>query len=319
MTTIRKIGGLVILTSFFLSPVNAEAVNGSYGFTLSPSIGILYGHSEEIVYNDPPRQNLYMSELLWDLKPLLYAGLGADFQPRDPASRQGFAAALSFKAGLPTRTGIIENRDWLHHNENYLTNYSRHDAYSETAILLDVSAGYFWRFFNSVNLNVHGEFSYMHFPWSAKDGYTQYPQEPWDNAPPWDSNLPKNNVYGEVLKYKQNWFIFSPGLSLDWEMNRLFSLKTRFNYSPLIYSANRDDHPHATFFDYLSFGHYFKGGGELILSPSPKTSISLSASYKFITGARGDTVQGNTRDKDAAGAALSALDLGLAVKLKIRE
>ena len=323
--TIKKITGLVILTVSFLFPAFAETVKGNYGFTLSPNIGILYGHGEEIVYKDPPRQNLYLSELLWDMKPLLYAGFGADFGPMDPSGRRGFAAALSFKAGLPARTGVIENRDWISPpNQNYMTHYSRHDAYSGTAFLLDVSAGYFWRFFDSLALNVYGEFSFMHFSWSAKDGYSQYASqllESPDYYSPWDNSLNKTPYYGEVIRYKQNWFVISPGVALDWNMNRLFSLETYFNYSPLIYCADRDDHlrTRATYLDYLYFGHYIKSGGELIFSASQKTDLSLFFSYKYITGPRGDIFQGGRLlASDSAGVAHSSMDLGLAVKFRLK-
>jgi outer membrane protease len=330
--TIKKISSLVILTAFLLSPAFAEAVNGDsslsmptnsgdvsgsgrYGFSLSPYIGILYGHSEEIVYKDPPEQNLYLSELLWDLKPLLYAGLGVDFAPGDSSRKQGFAAALSFKAGLPLKTGIIENRDWI--NENFITHYSRHDAYSRTTVLLDVSAGYFRRFFDSLALNIYGEISYAHLSWSGANGYTQYPI-----TFPWDSSFPKTYYSGEVIRYSQNWFIAAPGVSLDWDMNRLFSLKAFFNYSPLIYCADRDDHlvgMKRTFLDYLYFGQYIKAGGGLTLSPSQNTGISLHASYKRITGARGNTFEGGwLLAQDGAGAALKALDLGFAVNFRLK-
>jgi outer membrane protease len=328
VSTIKKITGFVILTAFFLSPAFAETANGGYGFTLSPYIGILYGHSEEIVYKESPNQNLYQSELLWDLKPLLYVGLGADFRPQDSLSERGLIAALSFKTGLPLRSGIIEDSDWDNLEPNYyLTRYSRHDVYSKTAILLDASAGYFWRFAGSLALSVYGEFSFMHFSWSGRDGYYQYASTNSEGLYlPWDSSLPKvYDVYNslEVIRYMQNWFILSPGVSLDWDMNRLFSMKAFFNYSPLIYCADRDDHfPdhfwHRTYFDYLYFGHYLKSGGELILSPSQNISLSLSASYKRITGARGDTIYQSVRYKDEAGAGYSALDLGLAVKFRLK-
>ena len=327
MVTIKKISGLVILTAFFLSPALADAVKGNYGFSISPDIGILYGRSEEIVYHFP-KQDLYLSELLWDLKPLLYAGFGLDFGPLNTSRKQGFIAALSFKAGLPARSGINENRDWFNPDPHYLTHFSRHDAYSRTAIFLDASAGYLWRLVDTLALNAYGEFSYMHFSWSAKDGYSQYA----DN-PPWNSDIPKEYYKGEVVRYKQDWLILSPGVSLGWDMNRLFSLKTSFNYSPLIYCADRDDHMliDANYQDYLYFGHYLKAGGGLEFRATKNMGLSLSLSYRRISGTRGDTVQQSWRIdyetgdriqqtrlyKDEAGAALSTLDLGLAVKFRL--
>jgi len=319
VSTIKKITGLVILTAFFLSPAFAEAAN--YGFTLSPNIGILYGHSEEIVYKDPPYQNFYLSELLWDLKPLVYVGLVADYGPLDRSVTRGFTAALSFKAGLPLRTGILENRDWLNRDKDFVTWYSRHDTYSRTAVLLDASAGYLWRFAGSLAFSAYGELSFMHFSWSGKDGYRQYTLETSDGYPPWDSGLPKSYYTGEVIQYRQNWFVLSPGVSLNWDMNRLFSMKAFFNYSPLIYCAARDDHLvlGTTFFDYPYFGHYLKSGGGFVLSASTNTSLSLFLSYNYITGPRGDTFQGGKRvAEDGAGAAYSSMDLGLAVKLRLK-
>lgn len=322
MLTIKKIIGLVILIAFFLHPAFTENANGGYGFSLSPSIGILYGHSEEIVYHYP-KNNLYLSQLLWDMKPLAYVGLGVDFGPLDPSGKQGFIAALSFKAGLPFKSGLIKDSDWDNTDPYYKTRYSQHDAYFETAFLLDVSAGYFQRFVNSLALSIYGEFSFMHYSWSAADGYSQYASLTQEGIYlPWDNNIPKSYFYGEVLRYRQNWLIFSPGLSLDWDMNRLFSLKTCFNYTPLIYCAARDDHlpnlpGHTTYFDYLSFGHYFKSSGELIFSASENTRLSLSLSHKYITGSRGDTFFQSRRYEDEAGVGHSAIDLGLAVKFRL--
>jgi len=319
--TIRKIGGLVILIFFFLGSV--EAADERYGFSLSSNIGFLYGQAEEIVYKYP-KEDSYLSELLWDLKPLVYAGLGADFGPMDTSRNRGFTAALSFKAGLPLKTGIIEDRDWLNSDPkyDYLTWYSRHDAYSKTALLLDVSAGYFWRFAGSLSLSVFGEFSWMHFSWSAMDGYLQYSSKNSNNYyQEWDDSIPKTYKTGELLRYKQDWFIFSPGVSLNWDINGFFSLKGLFNYSPLIYCADRDDHliGDKTYFDYLYFGHYIKYGGEFIFSPSRNTDISLFALSKHITGTRGDIVHQARRYNDEAGAGLSTLDLGLTVKFRLTD
>jgi hypothetical protein len=44
MFTIRKIGVLVSLCLFFLSPINAQIQK--YGFSISPLLGMLYGHGE---------------------------------------------------------------------------------------------------------------------------------------------------------------------------------------------------------------------------------------------------------------------------------
>ena len=106
MSIIKKIGILVILFFIlFSSPAEAETPSpGRYSFSLSPLFGMLHGQAREIVYRDRS-SNQYLSELLWDLKPLIYVGLAADFGPRDPFENHGFIAAASIRFGLPLRSG----------------------------------------------------------------------------------------------------------------------------------------------------------------------------------------------------------------------
>ena len=302
MLIIKKIGILVILNALVLINANAEARTNI--FTISPAIGFIYGHAEEIVYKYPD-MNLYYSELLWDLKPLFYAGFEADYGPREPFRQNNFVASISFKYGFPLRTGTMENRDWLAPSHNDLTHYSWHDAYSRGAFLLDVSIGHSWSFSNSLALTACGEFSYKRLSWSGKDGQIQLPPT---------SYIPE----GEVIRYTQNWFILAPGLSLNWKPALLFSIKGNLNYSPLIYCYARDDHwtNNLTFLDHLFLGHYFKGGGEFVFTPAKNLDFLLDISYTLMTGTRGHTYQNGVRIEKDAGAGYSAFDLGLAVKIQ---
>ena len=336
MPTIRKISVLVSMLFFFLAPLNAQALAaaqtapGRFSFTISPLAGFLYGHAQEIVYKYSGRDQ-YLSELLWDLKPLIYFGLAADFGPSDPFQRHGFIATSSFKFGIRRRSGILEDRDWLNDQHNLVTHYSRHDVYSRNAILADLSAGYSWRLTDFLALRAFAEFSFMHFSWSGEDGYTQYPPST-PPFPPWDSTLPKRYLYGEVILYTQNWFIFAPGFSLKGRINSRFSLEGNFSYTPLIYCAARDDHLLRTdmgpeggiFWDFPTFGHYFNGGGRFVFSPNNNLDISLSISYRYITGSRGRTYEQHTSNNiafqtsdDGAGAGYSALDIGLSARIRV--
>ena len=335
MYTIKRFSIFVSIFWFSMSLLNAQTPTGRYGFSLTPLSGILFGQSEEIVYKYAAMDH-YLSQLLWDLKPLVYLGFAADFGPRDPFQRSGFVTSGSVKFGLPLKSGIIEDRDWLYSYNQNLTNYSMHDAYSQNAILADISAGYSWRLRDYLALSLYGEFSYMHFSWMAEDGYLQYltygdtlPYPPEN----WTSSLPKEHLYGPGIRYSQNWFIFSPVISLRGKINRLFSLEGNFSYSPLIYCMDRDDHlaRELIFWDYLSFGHYINGGGKFIFSPNKTLDLFLSLSYRYITGSRGQTYQENTDPIDIdknpvgevyhisnnAGVGYSVLDIELAAKIRI--
>ena len=320
MTTIKLI--CVFVSAVFLvpNPVYAGDSDGSntrtYSFSVSPVISVLYGQSEEIVYKNK-NTSLYESELLWDIKPLLYAGLGADIGPVDIFRNHGFISSAFFRYGLPLRTGSMEDWDWLDRNQYHRTHFSKHDIYSESAILADLSAGFSFRLTGFLAIGVIGEFSFMHFYWSARNGFVQYPEySPSGDYSAWDSDIPKTYLNGEVITYAQNWFILSPGLSLKARLSRYFSIEGIFNYSPLIYCEDKDNHivGQTVFLDYLYFGHYLKGGGGFIFSPRHNMDLCLSLSYVSITGARGDTYMNRVKHAGIAGAGYSAFDLGLAVK-----
>ena len=315
MLIIKKTGILVILTAFFLIHANAEISR----FTISPIIGILYGQSEEIAYKYPEK-DLYLSELLWDYKPLFYAGIIADYSKHDPFRQNSFTASSSFKYGFPFRAGILENRDWMNLSQNNITHYSRHDAYSSGAVFADISAGFSWSLRESLVLKTYGEFSYKRLSWSAKDGYLQYPSSGISGSfPAWDNNLPKQEVRGEVIRYTQNWFILAPRFYLKWKLIPSFSIMGNFNYSPLVYCYARDDHllePPRSYHDYLFFGHYFNGSAEFAYSPDNNLGFSLNLSYSHISGTRGDSQTGTTLNRKGAGAGYSAFGIGLAFTMR---
>ena len=319
MTIIKKTVILVILIILFLIPVWAKAESGNYTFSLSPILGIQYGHADEIVYKYSGKDQ-YLSHLFWELKPLVYTGIEAEFGPR----KNGFITALSLKYGLPFKTGIMENRDWDDSRNENLTHYSVHDSYSQSAFLADLSVGYSWSPKESLAIGLYGEFSYLFFSWSAKYGYSQYAKQISPRQyEPWDESLPKIPFSGSVINYYQNWFIFSPGLSLNLKLNRNFLLEGYFNYSPLIFCIARDDHllRKITFHDNTSFGHHLRGGASLFFLPENDNCFFISLSYQYISGSRGDTreEEGNmvSYNYGSAGAGYAAFDLGLGVKMRI--
>jgi len=332
MPTIKNIGILVTITFLSLTPLWADTntAPSRYILSVNPLLGVLYGQSEEIVYK---YSNLdqYKSQLLWDLKPLVYAGFSADFGPRDPFHSHGIIAGGSVKVGLPLKTGIIEDRDWLNKTNELLTHYSRHDAYSHGAFLMDLSAGYSWPQTDYAILGIYGEFSYMYFSWSAENGYKQYVSDyvskngNGDYPMVWSSNLPKTPINGRGILYKQNWFILAPGLSLKARISRLFSLDVNFCYSPLIYCADRDDHliTKMTFWDYSYLGNYINGGGKLTFSIIKNLDLSLAFSYKHIQGTRGMTVEQEgsaplyLASNDSGGTGYSVMDIAIAVKIRV--
>jgi outer membrane protease len=322
MSNIEKIMPFVIFISLFLPPAFAEEKQPGFGFSVTPSIGMLNGQANEIVYKSSKSSEVN-SELQWDLAALFYAGLAVDFSPADNFSRRGFTGNLSFKFGIPQRTGIMEDRDWLYENSSALTNYSRHDNFSERAIMADLSLGYSFPLFNSIALGINLDFSYMHFLWIARDGYYQYLDSNNNGiiypGQTWTDEIPKVYLEGNVLEYSQNWFILSPGVFVKLRLGRFFSLNGNFNYSPFIYCVDRDDHliTGKTYFDYLYYGQYLKGSGGITFSPMNNLELTLFLSYCSITSSRGDTYIYSLKYPGIAGGGYAAFEIGLSARLRL--
>ena len=337
MLNIRKISILVILLFLSLNVLEAqnEAAGKHYGFSLSPLAGILIGKSEEILYKYSYNDQ-YVSQLIWDLKPLIYVGLDVNFGRREPFEQNSFLAGASVKFGLPLKTGIMEDRDWQDKDYDYLTNYSRHDVYTQNAILLDLSAGYYWRVKDFLTIGVLGEFSYMYFSMMAENGYYQYAAKSGGNYIPWNDSIAKIPIYGAAIRYIQNWFIISPRISARGRLSRLFSVEGNIMYSPLVFCADRDDHlllerlsygSHQNlFYGYFYFGHYVNGNLGFTCSPAKNFDLSLSLSYRYITGLRNKTyyirtgpgISGDSFENNyEGGAGFSAFDIEFAAKIRI--
>jgi len=321
MSNIGKITLFVIFVIVLLPPVFAQEKQAGFGFSVVPSVGMINGQANEIVYKNS-YSDMFVSELLWDLAGLFYAGLAADFGPVDSFARHGFVGNLSFKTGIPQKAGIMEDRDWQYKDSSALTNYSRHDSFSERVIMADLSLGYSFPLLGFIAVGINLDFAYKHFYWIAKDGYYQYLETDSNgNILPgqtWTDEIPKVNVKGNVLEYTQNWLILSPGVFFRLRLSDLFSLNGNFIYSPLIYCADRDDHLliNKTFLDYLYYGQYIKGGGGITFSPMNYLDLTLFLSYSSITNSRGDTYINSVKYPGIAGGGYSAFEIGLLAKLR---
>ena len=303
------------MLSLIFCAATLKAETSNYSFSIAPIFGFLYGQAEEIVYKDA-NSDVYMSELLWDLKPLFYAGLKASFGPRNYFDKSGFFINGSIKFGFPLNTGNMEDRDWQY-PDNSLTNFSCHDLVSLSSITAGLSAGYSFRVANFLSIGAYLDFLFMQQSWSASDGYYQYLKvDKFNNIEPgqvWTDDIPKEYLTGEIINYKQDWFIFAPFVLIKGRVNHLLSLEAFFGYSPLIYCSDRDLHVQRgiTYRDNTSFGHFLSAGGSIIISPLYYMDLFLTFSYKNISGSRGDVKTAASFYEGIAGTGYSAFDVGL--------
>jgi outer membrane protease len=290
----------------------------SYTVSLDLALGVKYGQVEEIVYKSP-ESDIKLSELLWDLKPLVYWGVVVDYSRRNPLEAKGFFIHTSLQAAFPGKTGVMEDRDWLGPGDA-LSNFSSHTNYIDGAWFLDLSAGLSLPLFSRFWIQFYGAFNYMNFHWTSREGYKQY-AELKDEYEPWSPDIPREPFFGPGIFYSQDWLIFSPGLSLHLPFFRYFHAALYFQITPLIIGVARDDHwqRKLQFTDSIFFGLFMEPKGELVISPNERFDISLEFSYRFIKGPRGNTrtkktSTGETEEaNNSGGASYYVLDGGLSV------
>jgi outer membrane protease len=289
-----------------------------YTFSVTPIAGLLYGQVEEIVYRASVGEE-YLSELLWDLKPLFYFGSALNFSRINPREKWGGFGTLSMKFGIPMKTGIMEDRDWVDQH-SAATHYSSSKASVDGAYMLDFISGASLPIRSVVIGNAYLGLSYMHFQWSANDGYYQYPKG-------------NGSFTGLTVVYSQAWLLFFLGLSASVYVIPKTVLTLSFQGTPLLRYEGHDDHyirlgaaDPGQFEDNIEGGIYLEPGGKIAFSPNDRFSLGFNVSWRYIKGNPHGTT--NTRqtgsDRDgrfylmghSAGAGYQALDLGLTATIR---
>ncbi|MDR2795102.1 MAG: omptin family outer membrane protease [Spirochaetaceae bacterium] len=302
--------------------LSAEPLNNK-GHSLSFAAvgGLLSGESEEIVYRSTS-SSTKLSQLLWDLKPLAYAGVQARYSWFGPKGAWGVFAGVSSKFGIPGETGLMEDRDWvLRDYPDVLTNYSVHDNNTESAVLVDAHIGVSRRVSQKFLLKAFLSYGFMYFSWRAHGGCFLYADIDLNN------DGKKDGGFGtfppiDVISYEQGWHILSPAAAFYGEFNRYFDIELTIKLSPFIWFSAEDRHimRDLTVTDTGKGGFFIEPGLTFSFKPKDAVAISLSVSYRNISGVRGIGVYdspGEAPLSGAAGSGYSALDAGLTLNYKV--
>jgi outer membrane protease len=298
-----------------------------FSFSTETTLGFFYGQSEEIVYQED--SHTYLSELLWDMKPLLYYGTALSLEVQIPSRSFSLYTNFSIKLGIAGRSGIIEDRDWMDPTYNYLTHYSRHDTYIEGAWFFDgdfgISIPLFFEGSYNPTFSIFGRFSYMEMKWISRDGYIQYGENNHSYPPfkPWDDSFTKIAISGPGIQYSQFWILISPGFAVDFPLSSFFMLNCAFTATPLIWAAAEDIHLARSleFLDYPQGGLALEPEIQVLFFPNNRCSLSLRVSWRYITGVVGYSWRKAVNsdvyipEGNSGGAGLHALDTGLSFKV----
>jgi len=327
-----------------INPLYSEDNDKRYAFSIEPNAGFILGQSLEVVYPTAGYHNgALLSELKWDMKPVFYFGIKADFGRRDPMSALGFFSSLSFKAGIPGVSGKMEDRDWQSSENDALTNFSSHTNITDAFFWADLSIGASFPVLSILYIKPFLSGSWMHFAFTGRDGYGKYARANGCTldctltykAPGCTSNHSTSNKpyypidyypydYSfdgqEVIHYQQDWLIAALGFTLGTKILSPFLFELTFQISPFAYCIAVDEHisRNILFYDYSSFG--------LFLEPSGKFSFllknfcfSLEAAYRYINLTKGQSYYKSTGSETfnksgEAGAGLHFLDVRLLFK-----
>jgi len=300
-----------------------ETTGKNYGFSVAPQAGFVYGQAFEFVYPMPnDTKGKYYSELKWDMKSVFYLGAQADFGRVNLFSAPGFFSSLSFKAGIPMDSGIMEDRDWMSTENDGLTHFSSHTNKTSGFFILNIDVG--------ASLPVGSYFfakpfisgRWMRFSFQGRDGYGTYARpKGYSTYYPIDDDPTTYTFKDDVIRYKQDWFLLSPGVSFGMKIFA-FTLDLSFRASLLSYCVSKDEHltTKAVYLDYTRMG--------LLLEPAASISYTmrrmeflLAFAYTHIGDTRGETYinendNGYYRAFTKGGAGLSLLDTRFLVKFR---
>ena len=286
-----------------------------YGHNLSfgVSTGILYGRGEEIIWRENEQ---YLSQLVYDVKPLLYAGLGAAYRWRGAGKEWGLFAEIEGQFGFPAASGIMEDRDWEDETDaRRLTKYSVHDNKTSRAILADLNLGFSFFLTPRFTLKPYLSYGFMFFSWEATGGYFLYDPQ-YLNSGSNPLPRPRNET---VLTYEQIWHILSPAVSVGYAMNRFFYVEAGIKASPFLLCFSTDQHilRNLTVTTMLLGGVFFEVAPRISFKPHKSFELSLSVSFRTIFRTQGDAEYDGLPDieylrvQNAGGAGYTMFDIGL--------
>jgi len=316
---------LVIITS---ACSYAEESEKNYCFSLGPQFGFTYGQALEYVYPVPGEtKGGLLSRLSWDVKPVFYLGVQAEFGRVDPMKSPGFFSSLSLKTGIPADSGVMVDRDWQSSENDSLTNYSRHANRTNEFFRLDAAAGASFPIKTFFFLKPFAGFSWTRFSFTGRNGYGIYAREKSSNSNtyyPINDNPIVLDFSGEkVISYKQNWLILSAGLTAGTKIFYPFSFDLSFQISPLTFCIATDNHysRHTVFRDITGMGLFIEPSFNASFNIK-RAELSLGFSYRYIGRTKGDSYTNKSNSgfylgDNKAGAGLSMMDSRFLVRIRL--
>jgi outer membrane protease len=286
--------------------------------SVGASIGLLTGVGEEIVYGEDNSTDK-LSQLLWHFEPLVYAGVDLRYNWEVSFDLNIFANGL-LKYGIPGKTGVMEDSDWTDDRyADWLTHYSVSENHTKTALLFDADAGVSFALYYDYQIRAFIAYRFMHYAWVARGGSLLYPR-----------NEDGSEGHGymtepvDVVTYQQTWNIISPGVAFYGAFNSYFDIEISLKVSPFVWVGTIDEHlmRNLVITNELTGGLFIEPGLLFSFKPNDLMILSLSFSYRNISGPRGDSTYNQEGypefvAENMGGAGYSAFDIGIIARFTL--
>jgi outer membrane protease len=254
--------------------------------------------------------------LLWHFEPLVYAGVDLRYNWEVSFDLNIFANS-TFKYGFPGKTGVVEDSDWTDSRyADWLTHYSVSENHTKTALLFDVDTGVSFVIADEYWLKAFIAYRFMHYAWVAKGGAFLYPDGMGGHF--YMAEL------SDVGTYQQTWHVISPGISFYGAMGDYFDIEISLKVSPFVWVNAIDEHllRNLVVTEDLTGGLFIEPGLLFSFKPNDLMILSLSFSYRNISGTRGDSTYNEEGypefvAKNMGGAGYSAFDVGIIARFTI--
>ncbi len=318
------------LSAFLLAftiPLSVFALEtGDFSLSAEPLFGFKSGQVDEFVFLKKSNYDSdKLSELNWEISHECYAGIKLS------GGFRNIFVETSFCVGIPSKTGLMKDSDWMNLVKSGAENYQYKTNYSESGNLLKydfscgLKAGYLFRLpkvkslktcvkpflgFQFKNIKFEGDGGTAWYGAAIENGYYAKWND-WENQ-----SAASGSLSGKVISYQRKSSVFWVGADSEFEFLDDFSFFAGFKISPYLYSESMDRH-FLTGTDYLDVTPGFFAAFDFSLGAGYKITarqmICLSAEYFYMRCLRGDDYTKSSSQKNfSASGKASDVDGGAA-------
>jgi hypothetical protein len=272
-----------------------------FHFSFSPLFDFKYGTIREYVFlNNCTYSNDKLSELDWDLKPMVQLGVNAN------GGWKGILLSGYIEGAVPNRSGTMADSDWFNvktsdlANYQYKTHYSESDNYVDSCMNCGVRLGYNFTLPFSIELYPFGAFDYEYINFMSKDGTNWYGLPTTSGGHTYyspytdESNRTSETMDGKNVGYTRYSYFTWIGLQAAYTLKNKFKFDASFQTAPYVYCQSMDEHylTGSTYIDVTS-GTFcaFKYATSASYIFNKRYSLNLAVSYFTLNTIRGNSYQ----------------------------